>query len=379
MKFIAYDADDAGRLIQQAMSDDNVEQIRHVSAKIEMGNKLFEKWVNANGGQIVSSGGDQGLASFPDESALDGVQDFKEQYEQMVGHTVTIGIGDKASEASNSMFAGKVNGKNQIVEYSPEVDEFLHAAHQHASAGEGNDEENKMDESYLSHLYGDDSEGSDDSTSNQDGPVSEGTDPNYLMHDEDEVSSDEPEEGNYDAYQEEDLGPESDIGMEDSGADTPIKDRTDMIQDPDQHMENEKPLGLDTEEEHEKDADQNELISEEAENEKAEGDEEGDNDKQDEDPNQDEQIEEQQQDPDSQGDSVHPDQDMPSNDQGDGSGDLKQSVAQNLEAFKAKKDQIEKLKETDPELYQAVIGLLQNMIQLSEIQNQAMGKSEGPK
>lgn len=169
MIFVSVDGDNLGREVGGAILSDDIQRLHEVSQSINHGQNLLMDWAENNGGQVISSGGDEGIFQVP-ESALDSLEDLRSQYHQMVGSTLTIGVGLKPSEAGKALLYGKLNGKDQVNQFHPEMDDFLMEAHQHAESGGGTKEERKQDEAYLSDMYEDDGQEhpeSDDYSSDQ--------------------------------------------------------------------------------------------------------------------------------------------------------------------------------------------------------------------
>lgn len=155
--FVSVDADNMGREVGGAILSDDIERLHQVSQSINAGQNLIMDWAENNGGQVISAGGDEAIIQVP-ESALGGLEDLRSQYAEMVGTSLTVGIGSKPSEAGKALLYGKLNGKDQINDFHPEMDDFLMEAHQHVESGLGSEEEQKQDEAYLSDVYGDKSE-----------------------------------------------------------------------------------------------------------------------------------------------------------------------------------------------------------------------------
>jgi len=63
--FLAYDADNAGRLISYARLTDQPEELARVSNSIDQGNEIFKAWAINHGGSMISCGGDEGIVELP--------------------------------------------------------------------------------------------------------------------------------------------------------------------------------------------------------------------------------------------------------------------------------------------------------------------------
>ena len=148
MLFLAADMDDAGRTVGQAVLQDDPEALADVSAKIDAGIQDLCSWAMSIGGRRISSGGDEGTFSIPSEK-IGEIEKIRQQIQAKTGFSMTVGIGQSLSEAGKSLIYGKLNGKDQVCQYSPEMDQAIAEAHSHAQSGQGSDEENKLDEAYL--------------------------------------------------------------------------------------------------------------------------------------------------------------------------------------------------------------------------------------
>jgi len=154
--FIAYDGDGIGNQVGRAVLKDNVELLSHLSATIREGHEMICQWAESMGGTFISGGGDEGIFTLPVE-ALEQLEEIREQYYDLVGATITVGIGSKMSEAGKALIFGKLNGKDQIVQYDVGLEEHLKEAHEHAANGSGSEIEEKYDDAYLDETVGDES------------------------------------------------------------------------------------------------------------------------------------------------------------------------------------------------------------------------------
>ena len=125
--YIAWDADNAGRLIGNARLHDDPEQLARISDTIDKGNALFNSWALEHGGTAISSGGDEGIISV-DATALNDLKDIKAKYEGTLELTVSIGIGIKMSYAFKALLASKLRGKNQVTMYDKDVEKEISEA-----------------------------------------------------------------------------------------------------------------------------------------------------------------------------------------------------------------------------------------------------------
>ncbi|HLD91705.1 MAG TPA: mCpol domain-containing protein [Patescibacteria group bacterium] len=122
--YVSINGDNIGSELGQAIASDDHEGLGKLSQSIKDNHSEIDQWVESKQGRVIVSSGDESIFEIPIEAAqeLEGIRD---RYKEMSGHSLTIGVGSTMSESSKALIYGKMNGKNQIVEYSPEVDKFL--------------------------------------------------------------------------------------------------------------------------------------------------------------------------------------------------------------------------------------------------------------
>jgi len=124
MIYLAINGDDVGQSIGQAILDDDHEALQTASNSIKDSHGNLDKWVESIGGKVVTSSGDESMYMVP-EDAINELEQLSSQYKDSSGHSFTAGYGSTMSEASKALIYGKLNGKDQVVEYDPSIDEFL--------------------------------------------------------------------------------------------------------------------------------------------------------------------------------------------------------------------------------------------------------------
>jgi len=378
--YVTFDLDNAGQLVGSAILNDDLESLAQARDAINGANTSVKEWVKFHQGEIINIGGDEGVFSIPEE-AIDHLEDLKARIEKAAGTTVTIGFGSRPSEASKALFAGKLNSKDQIVGYSEEVEHFLHDAHQHTVQGEASEDELKVDKHYLSHSpeYQENSEDDQDAsnfdeenpedfvqddgmgqdteeglTDNQDEGLDDESseDPRYIIHGED------GEDGQPNDNSEEWLDDQLAEDPTEQGADV-----EDIVAAPEeQNIAEEEPLDIDPDLEKEDEVmDDGTMEPEQDDSIPAPEDLSGDT----------EMDDQAAEDQGSEQEMEAPAQEAGSNQE------IMQSVAQVLSVFKSKKDQIEQIKQADPETYEAITGMLQVMVGMAQAMNG--GGQEAPK
>lgn len=147
MIYIAGDGDGIGSHVGQAVLHDDEQALHEISNAINEGQQTVIEWTESNGGTVISAGGDEFVAILPEE-LYEQLEDLREAYAQIVGATLTIGVGSSMSEAGKSLIYGKLNGKDQISHYDPSMEDFLDQ-----SQNEQPSDREKYDEHYLDSVY----------------------------------------------------------------------------------------------------------------------------------------------------------------------------------------------------------------------------------
>ena len=122
--YIAINGDNVGQGIGNAVASDDYEGLSKLSQNIKDSHGMIEGWIESKGGEVITSTGDEGIYAIPLE-ACEELESIKSQYQEMSGNTITIGVGSSMSEASKALIYGKLNEKDQIVEYFPEIESYL--------------------------------------------------------------------------------------------------------------------------------------------------------------------------------------------------------------------------------------------------------------
>lgn len=147
--YLAIDADFAGRQVGRAVLANDESRLHEISSNINLGQDIIKEWAESHGGSLISAGGDEGTLKVPAE-ALQDVERLRKDYHFSTGLTITVGVGNSLSEAGKSLIAGKIRGKDQVVQYDESVEQDIKSAHERVESGEGSEEEKKLDEAYIS-------------------------------------------------------------------------------------------------------------------------------------------------------------------------------------------------------------------------------------
>lgn len=131
--FVCFDGDTIGQMVGRARAADDVEEVRRVNQRIDLGNDIWRAWATNSGGSVIEIGGDEGAVEVPADK-LDELPSIREQYQGKVEATVSVGVGMKLSEASKALLAAKLKGKDQIVFYTEDCEKVVAEAQQQTEA-----------------------------------------------------------------------------------------------------------------------------------------------------------------------------------------------------------------------------------------------------
>jgi hypothetical protein len=148
MLILAYDGDNAGKLVGRAILADDPKTLSEVSQRINLGHQIVQRWVQEHGGGIISGGGDEGTFQIP-EDAIANIEELRSDYQFATNLTMTIGVGSTLSEAGRALIVGKFRGKNQVVMYGPDVDQEIAQSQANVEQGNASFEEQKLGQAYL--------------------------------------------------------------------------------------------------------------------------------------------------------------------------------------------------------------------------------------
>jgi hypothetical protein len=124
MTYVAVDTDDVGESIGNAVLSNDVNSLSSISENINSGVRVFSQWAEYNGGEVISSGSDEAIFQVP-QSSIKDLEELKDTYTKQTGFTISIGIGENVSDAAKALIYAKMNGKDQIMDYSPEMERAM--------------------------------------------------------------------------------------------------------------------------------------------------------------------------------------------------------------------------------------------------------------
>lgn len=148
MTFMAYDGDNAGRLVGRAILADDAQALHDASNRIAHGHDIVRDWVKQMGGSVISGGGDEGTFVIPPE-AIHHIEDLRKDYQYATNLTMTVGVGQSLSQAGKALMVGKFRGKDQVCHYDESIETELSASQAHLADGTATEEEQKLGEAYL--------------------------------------------------------------------------------------------------------------------------------------------------------------------------------------------------------------------------------------
>jgi len=193
--FISLDGDDSGNRVGRSVLLDDVAALNAASDKINAGLEAIKSWIIANGGQVISAGGDEMVATLPADKQHD-IEELREVWEEASGFKCTVGVGLTMSQSGKALIVGKTHGKDQVVPYSEDVEHAFAEIHANAHEGHGSEEENKQDDAYI-----------DDFMNDHDHEDMDEMSPSDI-----DPSGEDPAAGS--DYYEEDLTPQTEEGQE---------------------------------------------------------------------------------------------------------------------------------------------------------------------
>lgn len=118
--YVTFDGDNIGKLVERAEAKNDEKTLSEVSKKIKIAEDMFRTWISRVGGEVIETGGDEGLGKIP-ESKIDKIEDFRQLYKDITDNTVTVGIGKIIPEASKARMLGKLTGKDKVVQYNEQT------------------------------------------------------------------------------------------------------------------------------------------------------------------------------------------------------------------------------------------------------------------
>lgn len=124
--FVSMDGDNIGASVERAAMANDLDTIMRQSETIARGQKVIRNWAYQHDADIYIDGGDDIAFTLPAEY-IAALESMRRQYAEATGFTITIGVGDTISRAGHAMLYGKLKGKNQTNEWSPEIAQELDA------------------------------------------------------------------------------------------------------------------------------------------------------------------------------------------------------------------------------------------------------------
>src|SRR6185369_88404 len=122
--YIVFRSDEVEEKISNEIRADNPDEVRRIFQAMDIGSHMWESWALRRQGEVIALAEDEGILRVS-ASWLKELPEIRSQYEHYIGTTVSVGVGQKLSEASKAMAAQRKEGGDGIRLYTPEVDEVL--------------------------------------------------------------------------------------------------------------------------------------------------------------------------------------------------------------------------------------------------------------
>ena len=376
--YLAINGDDVGAKIGEAIANDDQESLAGVTGSVNSGLSICKDWAEKSGGEVLSSSGDECLIKVPQE-AVNELNEIKAACEKECGHSMTIGMGSSMSEAAKALIYGKLNGKNQVVEYDESVEQGIREDEGAEEEEQALEEEFESDEEGTEEIDVPEDEidgdyGSEEMADAQPEHEQDMSEEEEFVHDAQENRADELDEDNIEAdeeYEDSDEGYEEEYDEEDAEAiegdeEEGLDGKYDGDEEApieDEYEEGEEALEEDADEEdmmapEEEEYNHNDMLEDMMDANMEEGSEE--------EIPQDEMMEEPMEEeyPDEMMEEEDPSMGMEPEGEDDDSA-LREDIFHALQVFKQNKDMLEQSAQTNPMMYQATMGMLRSMIAMA--------------
>jgi GTP cyclohydrolase III len=116
MSFIYFDGDDVGPRLELFLLDNQIDKAHQYSQNITTAMcHLLESIRQLDTLKIIASGGDDLIVRLAETPQVEWVESLREQFYLDCGVTLSVGIGNSASEACFNLRRAKLQGKDSIV------------------------------------------------------------------------------------------------------------------------------------------------------------------------------------------------------------------------------------------------------------------------
>lgn len=122
--YLSIAGDHTGKEVVRATMADDPDKLRQINQAIESAHDLWNAWAIANSGEVLSIEGDYLRIRVPTEKLRD-VSDLRRRYSETLQAPVSVGFGTKLSEADQALKAAQKRGGDQILMFSPQIQELL--------------------------------------------------------------------------------------------------------------------------------------------------------------------------------------------------------------------------------------------------------------
>jgi hypothetical protein len=142
--FVCWDGDKIGRRVGRAVLANDVGEVRRVDQAINSGNEIWKAFAVNHGGSVIEIGGDEGRIMI-DASWLAEMPSIARGYANLVGATVSVGVGMSMSDSAMALVVAKLRGGNQILVWDPKA----MAGEYQAAVDAPKTEQQKLTDEYL--------------------------------------------------------------------------------------------------------------------------------------------------------------------------------------------------------------------------------------
>lgn len=122
--FLSFSVDLLSQEFTRATLEDDADKLRRMNQAMERGNKIWESWVLSFGCSVVTLGFGVGILQVAADR-LSEVSRIRDEAASAYGEDVSVGIGQRISEAEKALKAAKLSGGDKIVLYDDQVEETL--------------------------------------------------------------------------------------------------------------------------------------------------------------------------------------------------------------------------------------------------------------
>lgn len=118
--FVAYRGDRLADEAAQATLKDSADDLSRLNQRIQQANGILKAWAESHGGRVIAIMGDGGRLEVGADH-LSELPQIRQQYEQEVGASVSVGVGKKLFEAEQALEFAVKGGGDKLELWTPEL------------------------------------------------------------------------------------------------------------------------------------------------------------------------------------------------------------------------------------------------------------------